>query len=967
MIKVPKPIRDKYENTIIENLRSSQRTIPKPVTQPSGFSILQFFSRQKPDQPSLDEKSYKKIGDKIIGYLKAQIESLNFAQKKGLKLINDSEDKLTRLLSIIESDSTKLNSFGETLKSILTPLNLDIKDLFGYENLLFPANEYGFNDSNRAILRRILDKYGGGNISASVNAEAQAKIQTVRQRLDRYIQDSIEDTLPNDNEKADETEVLKSFIEFIDNPSKAPVYGSFMHPSTKKSFYISPIHLELVAYLQSDNGFKPSEIAKNIDFFFPSQSKEDKDLWVRLLGKIKDPGDLSINISNFSAIPELDSLIKRTSKESHPMILQYLYHYSSHLDSNIRLSEEDNTFLERLPNGKTFITQWKKNKELSFELLKFFRDNPDFSSENLKKIDSHKLMSFKQLFNDPTKPDDQIRLYNIFSDLYKPVVSSLLPTRVEREFLGPLKDKLDDFSFVKKLYDQFNGQVNSRFILGQEQISLTDELIRATKRLVQKRSEIREKLCNAISSIEDTPEGVRYKTQTKTHFHDIFNHFWKQGILNPTPKQVVDYIKTLQGTHIGRRKFLAVAGAALLTGAGTTLGVNKYNEVQYQEYLAKDFNITNTAINDPNRLLFYENIFLQDLNKFLNSLKRENEQFNREAKETLFGEGNLDIPELIDLEPGSIIVANNFTRRDLSYSFKENDDGTVKIVSKSLRRFNPTSLNDALKEAFKDTPDIDPQTAINPLTNKTYYQSAEDFFKTSFEEFRLTDRVFCPYYAFINPNGKLRIIVEPETANLCFSPFKSVDNLINILPVNKEADRNNKFFKAYQKNLQTHFKMKELEVDRNISAELVPEYRALLERYGNRLDFDNPDQMNEYKDLLKKVDLKLEKKFNSFRTALKNQRDLASLIRILNMEWWYSLQNYSNMSNLSASSLVGNLSRSLASNRDQLQKLVLQHDNRPVSTTFSAIEEKLKNSDLVKFTIESLTEGIVPDDNGNVA
>jgi hypothetical protein len=125
--------------------------------------------------------------------------------------------------------------------------------------------------------------------------------------------------------------------------------------------------------------------------------------------------------------------------------------------------------------------------------------------------------------------------------------------------------------------------------------------------------------------------------------------------------------------------------------------------------------------------------------------------------------------------------------------------------------------------------------------------------------------------------------------------------------------------------------------------------------------------MKEYKDLLKKVDSKLEKKFNSFRTALKDQTDQTSLIRILNMEWWYSLQNYSNMSNLSASSLVSNLSTSLAKNPDQLQKLVLQHDNRPVSTTFSAIEEKLKNSGLVKFTIENLTEGIVPDDNGKVA
>jgi|GEM_PF-6721507 len=623
----------------------------------------------------------------------------------------------------------------------------------------------------------------------------------------------------------------------------------------------------------------------------------------------------------------------------------------------LSLSQKDQSELQ-------VLNRLMLNSSFVFEMMKFFRDNPTYSPENINKIESPKLSFLKSQF-EIISPEDQNQLYSQLSILANQLVPGL--NKTEKSLIEPLKEELDNFEFISKLFDKISKITNARFKPIEGRISLSNGLSHQFKQYSFIREQNRQDLSKRILGVCNTPVGVEYRSEIESKFNQIFKHFWENEILKPTPKQVVDYIKTLQGTHIGRRKFLAVAGAALLAGAGATLGVNKYNEVQYQEYLAKDFRITNAAINDPGRHLLYENIFLEDLNKFLNSLKSENEQFNKDAKETLFGEGNLDIPELIDLEPGSIIVAKNFTKRLLRYSFKEDSDGSVKIVSRSLRRFNEENLKNALKEAFKDTPDIDPTKAINPLTNKTYYESAEDFFKTSFDDFRITDRVFCPYYAFINPNGKLRIIVEPETANLCFSPFKSVDNLINILPENKDADRNGKFFEAYRKNLQTHIKMTQLESEKSISQELAPVYRELLARYGNRLDFNNELQMREYDELLKRVDLKLEERFNLFRTSLKNNRDTTKQIRILNMEWWYSLQNYSNMSNLSASSLVGNLSRSLANNRVQLEKLVVQHDNRPVSTTFAAIEQKLKHSKLVDFTIQTLTDGILPGNNDTVA
>ena len=873
----------------------------------SLFEIYKFFR----DNPNYSLENIEKIPVKVLSSLKAIFNRINESQKNKLYQIFSNFVESNTLLS---PDLVFKPSFDN--QAFFSEIEVDVPKILNDPKSLFEIYKF-FRDNPNYSLENI----------EKIPVKVLSSLKAIFNRI-------------NESQKNKLYQIFSNFVE--SNTLLSP--DLVFKPSNDDKVFFREIKVNVPKILND-----PKTLFEIYEFFRdnPNYSPENIE---------------KIPTKELSSLKEIFKRIDDSQKIK-------LYHIFSHFVKSDIMFGPDLVFKPSSDNQAFFseievdVREILNDPKSLFEIYKFFRDNPNYSLENIEKIPVKVLSSLKAIFN-RINESQKIKLYHIFSNFVQSN-TMLSPNKQEELLLKPIKDDLENYDFVNTLAKSFKKMINSRLVARPGYCSISNTLFFNSVNYRSKRKELAAKLSLRIIKAQETKQGVSYKESIKQFEPKIFQHFWYEGNIEPTVPQILDYVKNLQG--ISRRNFLQALTGAVAVGGFGALAVNQYQEAQFQEYLAKDFNITDKAIDDPKRHLLYENIFLQDLNKFLNSLKKENEQFNREAKETLFGEGNLDIPELIDLEPGSIIVANNFTRRDLSYSFKENDDGTVKIVSKSLRRFDPKSLNNALKEAFKDTPDIDPQTAINPLTNKTYYKSAEDFFKTSFEEFRLTDRVFCPYYAFINPNGKLRIIVEPETANLCFSPFKSVDNLINILPVNKEADRNNKFFNAYQKNLQTHFKMTQLEADRNISEELVPEYRVLLERYGNRLDFNNEDQMNEYKDLLKKVDSKLEKKFNSFRTALKDQRDQTSLIRILNMEWWYSLQNYSNMSNLSASSLVGNLSRSLASNRDQLQKLVLQHDNRPVSTTFSAIEEKLKNSNLVKFTIENLTEGIVSDDNGKVA
>lgn len=390
MKTIPKKILDYYISREIE--QKKQKPIVMSVEHPSWLSLRRIFSRNNPDQ-LLDFQAYKKIGDEIIKYLKAQIKFLTHAQKKGLSSLGDSEKKLERLLSIVESDSTKLNSFREALKSILDPFRLEIKDLFDYENLLFPANEYGFNNSNRAILRRILDKCDGGNIFAA----AKAKVEAKSQHLDTYIQESINQNDILDIPHPEEEDILKISIDFIENPSN--FVSNF---STKKILF------KLVADLQSDYGFKPSDIASNIDLIFPSKSRKVKDLWVRLLGKIKDPDDLTIKTSNFSAIPSLDTKLKNLTKEKKPILLSLLWLLSTRVTTD-SLDPQIQSKIDNLSSANIALDSSNpQSRNDIYRTLKFFSENPLINQTTLGKVETSNLPDgIKKLFRKPFLNDNQ--------------------------------------------------------------------------------------------------------------------------------------------------------------------------------------------------------------------------------------------------------------------------------------------------------------------------------------------------------------------------------------------------------------------------------------------------------------------------------------------------------------------------------------------------------------------------------
>lgn len=389
MTTISQSILDHYISREIE--QKKQKPIVKSVEQPSWLSLRRIFSRNNPDQ-LLDFQAYKKIGDEIIEYL---IQSLTHVQKKGLSSLGDSEKKLERLLSIIESDSTKLTRFGEALKSILAPLSLDIKDLFDYEDLLFPANEHGFNNSNRAILRRIL--YKCDDIFAAAKAKVEAKIQSIRQHLETYIEESINQNDIFDIPHPEEEDILRISIDLIENPS------NFVSNSPTEK-----ILFKLVADLQSDYGFKPSDIARNIDLIFPSKSREVKDLWVRLLGKIKDPDDLTIKTSNFLAIPSLDTQLKNLPKEKKPILLSLLILLSSRVTTD-SLDPQIQSKIDNLSSANIVLDPSNpQSKQEIYRTLQFFRENPLINQTTLGKVKTSNLPdAIKKLFRKPFLNDYQ--------------------------------------------------------------------------------------------------------------------------------------------------------------------------------------------------------------------------------------------------------------------------------------------------------------------------------------------------------------------------------------------------------------------------------------------------------------------------------------------------------------------------------------------------------------------------------
>jgi hypothetical protein len=477
-------------------------------------------------------------------------------------------------------------------------------------------------------------------------------------------------------------------------------------------------------------------------------------------------------------------------------------------------SEEDLQVLQPL-------NYFFEDNKFIFDAISFFSQSPKFDKDFIQKI-SPKLNNQFGYLSDESKKT----LFNLLHDLVQNHLPKL--TKTESYLVSPIKDKLKDFNFLRKLDNQFyRGQTSPRFLIDRsKQIAISPEL---RKQLVKYQSEKRNNigiLANTIESLRSNPNiPVKYFQFINDFSKQIEEYFLENEVYKPTLNDLKNYYESLQ--KFTRRKFLQYGTGAAAVSLSGIYGMATYNEhqqnvqeKQYQEYLDKKFKISDQSIDDPQFRLRDRTIFLDDLNHFLNSFKEANSEFNKKSKEALFGSGVLDIPDSIDLEPGAIIVSDNFLTIKPNLEFYKSKDQSVARMTNKFE-FKEALLDEQLTRA-----------GVNKNDLSRIREDAKKFFTSSFDG-NLANLLNCPFFPFFNSDGKLRILIESQSANYCYSPIRTLDDLETKDPEN---------FKNFIDLFETCFEKKFNEVylanrsekynDSNSSKASVPQFMEFFDRYN---------------------------------------------------------------------------------------------------------------------------------------
>jgi hypothetical protein len=865
-------------------------------------------------KPVLDETydlvAYKELGNKIKECIFKT--TLNFKQKTQWAKLSLS-DKLSRILKLIESDMSKSAVFYKKLKEILKHYNLDIKDIFGSFDLIFSQLDMPWNADNLKILKRIIvknlpdldqEKYRGEL------SKIELDIEKVSSRLKNILK-----------EYAQNLQVYKKrgtwlYVEEISRDSDGTLNDEkaldFLIEELARNYIDGS--KTLIEFLQKESSFSPSFIASNIGRFFPDKSEKVQKLWIKLLSYIKDPNDLTIDRSDFSSIPKLKQLFDQTDSVNHPSLLFLLKSHSSLANLAFPMSDDNKAFFNKIELG---VPKILKDPKSLFEIYKFFRDNPNYSLENIEKIPVKVLSSLKAIFN-RIDESQKSELYQIFSNFAKSN-TMLSPNKHEELLLKPIKDDLDNYDFVHTLAKKMT---NSRLVAQQGFLSVSNTLVSEVGMYQSKRDRLVEKLILTIIKAKDTKQGVLHRQEIEEFMLKIFQHFWYEGIIEPTVRQILDYVKNLQG--ISRRNFLKAVAftgvGALASGGLGTWGVNQYREAQFQAYLAKKFDIKLSAIKNSEGL-YYPQILLADLNKFLNSFMAANPVFNQKAKETIFGKGNLDIPQELTLPNNSIIVAKvPFVKQEF---LPEVNDGILK--GRRDIRFKSLVLKDILKQAGISNPDE------KDSSGKTPYEKAKEFFSASIQKGDQTARQTRPFYPFINDKKELRIIVDPSAANLVFSPLRTIDELVNSLfDTNQQYDRDNKLKEAFKKNLEMTYKFNFLDDQANKVKPFINRHQELLNNPNNQTKQSIEENLNQLQAML-------DNEFTKLLLIFKQQGVNNPKVEILKREWHETMRNHNDISNQSMAGFAKCLAPDLAESENLYNQAALEH-NRGEFNKYGKIE-----------------------------
>jgi hypothetical protein len=326
----------------------------------------------------------------------------------------------------------------------------------------------------------------------------------------------------------------------------------------------------------------------------------------------------------------------------------------------------------------------------------------------------------------------------------------------------------------------------------------------------------------------------------------------------------------------------------------------------------------------------------------------------------LFGVGKLDIPEYFDLEPNSVIIAPNAIL-NWDYSIETKDDKPLRDYPPNAALMKPVlkikldekALTTALKRAGVSDPN-----QLDPRTNKSYLQGAYDFFASSFQDYDSSLKLPPAFYSFIGPDNKLKIIVDPEIANLVYSPVGTFEELNELFDSNQELKNlNPAFVRLYLKiYLDERLKRSFNTTSNKILLQYETRLRELLERF--QYNQENSEFIKEKSALLEKF---LEEQKNDHLSSLQqllienddNHTDpQTTLKKIVRQDIFYTLKSFGNSADLSLAGLL----KSLAPKQDDkvsLQRAKVYNPRALREEQLNSIGNRI-NFGLIDYIIENL-------------